>query len=78
LNFDQASPEDAVAATNVPVLLIHGQIDHNIPVQHARRIAARNPAVVLWEVPGADHGGAVGAMPETFEARVLGWFGQRK
>jgi pimeloyl-ACP methyl ester carboxylesterase len=78
LNLQQASPEDAVATTRVPVLLIHGQEDHNIPVQQARRIVARNPAVVLWEVPGADHGGAVGAMPEIFQTRVLNWFGEGK
>jgi len=49
------SPEDAVARSSVPVLLIHGQIDGNIPVRHSRAIHARAPRTVLWEVPGADH-----------------------
>jgi uncharacterized protein len=76
LNFEQVSPENSVAVANVPVLLIHGQVDRNIPVRHSRRIAARNPSIVLWEVPGADHCGAIGvALPE-FERRVIGWFEQ--
>ena len=43
-----------MAVTKVPVFLIHGQSDSNIPVRHARLIAARNPQVLLWEVPNAD------------------------
>jgi hypothetical protein len=70
----RASPESAVATTRVPVLLIHGQNDRNIPVRHSRRIAARNPNVVLWEVPNAGHSGALGAAPREFAERVIGWF----
>jgi uncharacterized protein len=70
----QVSPEDAVARTKVPVLLIHGQIDHNIPVRHSRQIASRNPAVVLWEVPNADHCGGISGAPREFESRIIDWF----
>jgi pimeloyl-ACP methyl ester carboxylesterase len=74
LDFKQLSPESAVATTTVPVLLIHGRNDSNIPVRHSRQIAARNPAVVLWEVPKADHCGAVSAAPQEFGQRLIGWF----
>lgn len=74
LNMELVSPEDAVAASAVPVLLIHGQVDRNIPVRHSRRIYARNPRTQLWEVPGADHCGAFGAAPQEFERQVVGWF----
>ena len=74
LDLRQVSPEDAVAASTVPVLLIHGRNDSNIAVRHSRQIAARNPAVVLWEVPNADHCGAVSAAPQEFEQRLIGWF----
>ena len=74
LDLTKVSPEDAVAATTIPVLLIHGQIDHNIPVRHSRLIQRRNPRVVLWEVPNADHCGAIGAAPAEFESRLIGWF----
>jgi uncharacterized protein len=75
LDLQRVSPEDAVAATQVPVLLIHGQIDSNIPVRHSRRIHARNAKTVLWEVPNADHCGAISTAPQEFERRVLNWFG---
>ena len=74
LRFEQASPEKVVAETRIPVFLIHGQIDRNIPVRHSRLIAAGNRAVVLWEVPNADHCGAVGAYPDEFNERLIRWF----
>lgn len=76
LRMGGISPEDAVASSRVPVLLIHGQIDENIPVRHSRAIHAAAPRTVLWEVPGADHCGAIAAAPDEFERRVVGWFGQ--
>ena len=74
LDFEQVSPENVVAATKIPVFLIHGQIDSNIPVRHSRLIAARNRAVPLWEVPNADHCGAIGANPDEFTKRLIRWF----
>jgi uncharacterized protein len=56
------------------VLLIHGQADGNIPVRHSRRMHAIDPRTTLWEVPGADHCGAISTEPEEFERRVLGRF----
>lgn len=73
LDLRQVSPENVVAATTVPVLLIHGRNDSNIPVRHSRRIAAHNPAVVLWEVPNADHCGAINAAPQEFDQKLIGW-----
>jgi pimeloyl-ACP methyl ester carboxylesterase len=74
LDMQQVSPENSVAATKVPVFLIHGQIDSNIPIRHSRLIQARNSDVVLWEVPNADHCGAISAAPQEFEQRLLAWF----
>jgi len=74
LDFEQVSPEDAIARTKVPIFLIHGKVDSNIPVRHADLIVARNPGISLWEVPGADHCGAVSTAPEEFRGKVLGWF----
>jgi pimeloyl-ACP methyl ester carboxylesterase len=76
LNFDLDSPEKAMESTKVPVLLIHGQVDSNIPVRHSRKIAAGNRNVALWEVPGADHCGAIGVAPVELERRVTEWFRQ--
>ena len=74
LDMQQVSPEDAVAKSHVPVLLIHGQIDSNIPGRHSRRIHALAPQTVLWEVPGADHCGAIATDRQEFENRVFAWF----
>jgi pimeloyl-ACP methyl ester carboxylesterase len=77
LDMEQVSPEDAVRATSVPVLLIHGAVDGNIPVRHSVAMHVLAPQTVLWVVPGADHCGAMSAAPAEFESRVLGWFAGR-
>jgi fermentation-respiration switch protein FrsA (DUF1100 family) len=78
VDWELASPEDAVAGSRVPVLLIHGKRDTNLPRWNSERIVARSgsrvPAVVLWEPAEAGHTGAAGAEPEEFERRVIGWF----
>jgi len=70
-----ASPEEAVVGSRVPILPIHGLADNNIPFQQSESIRSHNPAdVMLWEVPGAGHCGAVSVVPQEFDNRVLGWF----
>jgi dipeptidyl aminopeptidase/acylaminoacyl peptidase len=82
-DLGQNSPEDAVAASKVPVQLIHGKRDDNLPAYNSEMILARSrsrgDAVVLWEPADAGHTGAAGAEPEEYERRVIGWFeGHRK
>lgn len=75
VSLTDASPEDAVVGSRVPILLIHGLSDNNIPFQQSEWIRSHNPAdITLWEVPGAGHCGAVSVVPEEFDSRVLGWF----
>ncbi len=78
VDLERASPEKSVAASSVPVLLIHGLQDTNLPPRHSEMIAARsgsrNLRVVLWEPAEAGHTGAAAAEPEGFERRVIGWF----
>jgi hypothetical protein len=74
LDLASISPEDDIGKSTVPVLLIHGIIDSNIPLRHSLRIQARNPGVALWQVPNADHCGAINADPDQFTARLLNWF----
>lgn len=75
LRMGQISPAEAASKSRVPILLIHGQTDGNIPVRHSEAIHAQAARTVLWEVPGADHCGALAVAPEEFTSRVLGWFG---
>lgn len=74
VNLDNANPESAVAASRVPVLLIHGLADTNLPPRHSEIIKARSPRVVLWEPAGADHCGASNVAPAEYERRVVEWF----
>ena len=75
IDMNQVSPEDAVAASKVPVLLIHGESDTNIPPRHSLRIAARNDGVALWELPNTGHSNAIDTSPRELEAKLVAWFG---
>jgi len=68
------SPLNAASSSRVPIFLIHGRQDSNIPVRHSRAIAAQNASLVLWEVPNADHCGAISVAPEEFENKLIAWF----
>ena len=75
INLADASPERSVIGSLVPILLIHGLADDNIPFQQSERIRSHDPVdIVLWEVPLAGHCGAVNAAGREFDARVIGWF----
>src|SRR5947207_3723339 len=77
LKMELASPADAVAHSNVPVFLIHGLSDENIPAYHSVEIQRRNPSrVALWRVAGAVHCGTHSVVPQEFERRVLEWFAE--
>ena len=76
-DMDSASPKKAVAATKVPVFLIHGTSDRNIPSYSSEDIQAANPStVILWLVPQAEHCGAHSVRPEEFDRRILAWFSE--
>jgi len=74
LDMQNISPENSAAATTIPILLIHGEVDSNIPLRHSLRIHAHAPNTQLWQVPIADHCGALSTAPQEFERRLLSWF----
>ncbi|HEX3742248.1 MAG TPA: alpha/beta hydrolase [Terriglobales bacterium] len=77
LNLDSASPKEAVRASRVPVLLIHGTSDNNIPSYNSKDIQAANPLhASLWLVPGAGHCGAYDVNPQEFGSKILSWFSE--
>lgn len=73
-----AAPDKSVALSQVPVLLIHGKIDTNLPPRHSEKIIRLsrgfNPNVGIWEPSNAGHCGAASADPVEYENRVLSWF----
>lgn len=74
IDLGSAAPENFVAGVKTPILIIHGDADDNIPLEQSRAIAARNPEIRLWVIPGARHTGAASAAPEEFKRLLLGWF----
>jgi pimeloyl-ACP methyl ester carboxylesterase len=77
VDMQNISPENSAAATTIPILLIHGEVDSNIPLRHSLRIHAHAPNTQLWQVPAADHCGALSTAPQEFESRLLSWFSKK-
>ncbi len=76
VKFSDAVAADAVGELKIPLLLIHGDADSQIPVEHSRQIQANaNPSTTeLWIVPGADHGFAHALEGYQYETRVRQFF----
>jgi len=74
VDLGRANPVQAVAASGVPILLIHGLADTNLPPRHSEMIKESSSRVMLWEPASADHCGASTAAPVEYERRVAGWF----
>jgi dipeptidyl aminopeptidase/acylaminoacyl peptidase len=75
LHMQQVSPEQALARSQIPLLLIHGVDDHNIPPRHSERILQARPInTEIWRVAGADHCGAISTAPDEFASRLLNFY----
>lgn len=74
VDLAQASPIKAVASSRVPVFLIHGLADTNMPPFNSERMRTANLAVKLWEPAGAGHCGVAEAAPEEYERLIIFWF----
>ena len=69
---ESAAAEDALARTNLPVLLIHGETDRYVPCTMSRKnFSACGSAVKeLVMIPDAGHGLSVYRDPETYRRAV--------
>lgn len=75
VNLSDASPARAIRNSTVPVLLIHGDADTNIPSSHSEALHAANPIISqMWIVHGAGHNNIAKVAGEEFRRRVLNWF----
>ncbi len=55
---DSISPIETVSRINIPLMLIHGDIDQRVPIVHSRRYlkaATEDSGVEFVELTGADH-----------------------
>ncbi|MFN3652681.1 MAG: alpha/beta hydrolase [Armatimonadota bacterium] len=78
---ETVNPEEALRQWQPrPLLVIHGDRDSLIPVEHAQRlVAAAGPGAELWVLPGAGHAGQSRwgrADPREYVRRVVGFFDQ--
>ena len=71
-----ASPLKAIQRIDIPVLLIHGEDDNLIPMQHAMRLytAANRENVRLLRVRSADHTTLGGTTVEPVRIAAHAWF----
>ncbi len=67
-----AAPAQVVRELVAPLLIIHGEKDSQIPVEHARQIYAyADPTrTELWTIPDVDHGQAHAIEGQRYETRV--------
>ena len=76
MRLGDASAIQAVQSLEAPLLLIHGQADSQIPVEHSQKIAEYAPPDLteLWIIPGADHGQAHYLGGAHYESRIRNFF----
>jgi dipeptidyl aminopeptidase/acylaminoacyl peptidase len=83
IDIAEVSPARAIARSDTPVLVIHGEEDRVIPVEHARLLGRAIGASfdeiesgeeTVWTVPGAGHTGAYRAQPDIYIDKVASFF----
>ena len=73
----ESSAVGAVANTDIPILLIHGEADSFVPCDMSREIAAAcRGSCTLLTVPGAEHAVSCLAAPEQYRRAVEDFIGQ--
>ena len=73
IDLGAARPEDGVANSTTPLLLVHPAGDRSILPWHSERMSRLRPGVELWEPDKGGHVQAWNAQPEEFERRVTGF-----
>jgi fermentation-respiration switch protein FrsA (DUF1100 family) len=56
------------------VLIIHGDADELVPVEHSARLAANAPDATVWIVPAATHVESWVRLQDAYVDRVAGFF----
>jgi fermentation-respiration switch protein FrsA (DUF1100 family) len=78
VRVSDATPAEVVGDLNTPLLIIHGDADSQIPLEHSRTIFtnADPNKTEFWIVPGAEHGFAHGLEGPRYEVKVRQFFEQ--
>ena len=72
IDLSKLAPEDAIALVDVPILVMHGEADTRIPVEHGKRVhEAAHPDSEIWVVPDAGHIDAYDDFPDEYMERMV-------
>ena len=75
IDIGSVAPEKVIGSLGYPVLIIHGEADERIPVEHAVRLReAAYAGSELWTLPGVEHSGVFDARPDEYAERVGAYF----
>ncbi len=69
----KVSPALAIRDSDIPILVIHGEKDSQIPVENAYMLKESNPNIELWIVKDSDHGEAHALAKDEYEKRIKGF-----
>jgi len=76
INTKDISPLNEISKIKVPILLIHGEKDSQIPVENSKILyeVSNKNKTELWIVPKADHGYAHYLYAEEYEQKLFDFF----
>jgi uncharacterized protein len=78
IDIEEVSPRRAIADAVQPILIIHGALDRQIPVEDARLLYEAAPLgrAKLWIVEKADHRETYTVDPDQYQKTVLAFFAE--
>ena len=74
VDMDRLCPLKYMPQIKVPVFLIHGERDSQIPLRHLELLHMHNPQSRVWIIPGAEHGEGLSLRPEEYKEKILKFF----
>ncbi len=78
IDLSKLAPEKAIESVELPILVVHGDADTRIPLEHGLRVhRAAYDGSEMWIVPGAEHGEAFDRFRDEYVRRVVGYLESR-
>ena len=75
IDLNALIPEKAVKKLEFPILVIHGELDTRIPIDHGKRVyQAANSGSSFWLVPNTEHVDSFINFPDEYVLRVTSYF----
>lgn len=74
IDLDKVTPLKYISQIKIPIFLIHGELDRQIPLKHAQLLHEANSQSELWIIPGADHTAGFAIWQQEYQNRVLRFF----